>query len=64
MAKKEKEAFDGGLEGEKFQFRTIEGARHGFTVRGDLEDKAELRYGQIAEDQAVEWFGRWSFGER
>ena len=61
FAKKDEEA-DGGVQG-KYELRVVEHAKHGFAVRGDPEDKAELEYGQIAEDQAVEWFGRWLTGK-
>ncbi|KAL8825086.1 MAG: hypothetical protein Q9170_007931 [Blastenia crenularia] len=51
-----------GEEGDerKFELRVVEGARHGFAVRGDPNDEEELRQAQVAEDQAVEWFNRWS----
>ncbi|KAL6714303.1 hypothetical protein ACLMJK_007726 [Lecanora helva] len=63
FAKKEKEIAS-SMEGEKFEIKMIEGARHGFAVRGDPDDKAELGHGQIAEDQAVEWFQRWLLSKR
>ena len=50
-------------QGERFEIRTIEGAKHGFAVRGDPDDKAELEYAQIGEDQAVTWFQKWLLKE-
>ncbi|KAK2026646.1 hypothetical protein LX32DRAFT_641665 [Colletotrichum zoysiae] len=38
------------------------GARHGFAVRGDPNDRSQADYGRRAEDQAVGWFRRW-FGQ-
>ena len=57
---------DGGvqLQGEKFEIRMIEGAKHGFAVRGNPDDKAELEYAQIGEDQAVTWFQKWLLKEK
>ena len=37
----------------------IEGARHGFAVRGNLQNEEEAKQCQQAEDQAVEWFQNW-----
>lgn len=44
----------------KFELNVVEGARHGFAVRGDPDDEEELRQAQVAEDQAVAWFQRWT----
>ncbi|KAG8526857.1 uncharacterized protein KY384_008286 [Bacidia gigantensis] len=56
--KKKTEAREGS-EGQRYDIKVIEGAMHGFAVRGDPDDKAELEYAQIGEDQAVEWFKQW-----
>ncbi|KAL9603994.1 MAG: hypothetical protein Q9219_000756 [cf. Caloplaca sp. 3 TL-2023] len=57
----EKEAGDGDGDGEeKFEIRVVEGARHGFAVRGNPDDEEEMKQAQVAEDQAVDWFRRWS----
>lgn len=37
----------------------IEGARHGFAVRGNLQNEEEAKQCQQAEDQAVDWFEKW-----
>lgn len=55
----EKEVTDEGRQAGKFDVKIIEGARHGFAVRGDPKDEDELKYAQMAEDQAVAWFERW-----
>ncbi|KAL8916990.1 MAG: hypothetical protein Q9208_008245 [Pyrenodesmia sp. 3 TL-2023] len=46
-------------EEKKFVIRTVEGAKHGFAVRSDMENPEEAKQEQIAEDHAVEWFGTW-----
>ena len=43
----------------KFEMNVIEGARHGFAIRGNPGDEEEKKRGQLAEDQAVEFFKRW-----
>lgn len=43
----------------KFEMNVIEGARHGFAVRGNPGDEEEKKRGQLAEDQAVDFFKRW-----
>ena len=43
----------------KFEMNVIEGARHGFAVRGNPGDKEEKKRGQLAEDQAVNFIKRW-----
>jgi dienelactone hydrolase len=35
------------------------GAKHGFAVRGDPGSEREVEQEGQAQDQAVEWFGRW-----
>ena len=44
----------------RFEIQIVEGAKHGFAVRGNPEDEEEARQAQKAEDQAVAWFERWS----
>ena len=46
----------------KFEIEVVEGAKHGFAVRGHPEREEEMRQAQIAEDQAVNWFTRWLVG--
>ena len=43
----------------KFEMNVIEGAKHGFAVRGNPGDEEEKKRGQLAEDQAVDFFKRW-----
>ena len=43
----------------KFVVSVVEGAKHGFAVRGDLGIEEEVKQGMVAEDQAVEWFQKW-----
>lgn len=62
--RKKNSEVNGVTQGRKYEISIIDGARHGFAVRGDPDDKAELEYGQIAEDQAVEWFKRWLVEKR
>ena len=51
---------EGFMEG-KYEMNVIEGAKHGFAVRGNPGDEEEKRKGQLAEDQAVEFFQKWLF---
>lgn len=37
----------------------IPNAKHGFAVRGDPDDKAEMEMADRAEDQMVRWFARY-----
>ena len=57
----QKEKENGGEE--HYVVEVVEGAKHGFAARGDPNDEEELRQGQMAEDQAVDWFGRWLVGK-
>lgn len=43
----------------RFEMNVIEGARHGFAVRGNPGDEDEKKRGQLAEDQGVDFFKRW-----
>lgn len=43
----------------KFVITVVEGAKHGFAVRGDLGVEEEVRQGMVAEDDAVTWFQKW-----
>lgn len=51
---KEKEFGEG-----KFEMNVIEGAKHGFAVRGNPGDEKENARGVLAEDHAVEFFTKW-----
>ena len=59
FARKEGESNAGGKRGKMFDMIVVEGARHGFAIRGNPGDEDEKRRGQMAEDQAVDFFGRW-----
>jgi len=37
----------------------IPGAKHGFAVRGFLQDEVQFKHGLMAEDQALAWFEKW-----
>jgi dienelactone hydrolase len=37
----------------------LPGAKHGFAVRTEPEDKLQLEYADKAEQQAINWFSRW-----
>ena len=43
----------------KFVVTVVEGAKHGFAVRGNLGIEEEVRQGMVAEDEAVKWFQKW-----
>lgn len=51
-------AGDGTANG-RHEIRIVEGAKHGFAVRGNPDDELEMGQAQRAEDQAVAWFKRW-----
>ena len=54
FAQKEKEYGEG-----RFEMNAIEGARHGFAVRGDPGDEEENKRGMMAENDAVRFFSKW-----
>ena len=61
---KVKKEFEGkGGKGEGLEVRVIEGAKHGFAVRGDEEKEEEAKFCLEAEDMAVEWFERFLLGK-
>ena len=41
---------------QKHEFVILEGAKHGFAVRGNPHNKKELEQAKVAEYQAVNWF--------
>ena len=43
----------------KFVMTVVEGAKHGFAVRGNLGIEEEVQQGIVAEDEAVKWFQKW-----
>ncbi|KAI4099852.1 MAG: hypothetical protein LQ339_005767 [Xanthoria mediterranea] len=49
---------DGTAKG-RHEIQIVEGAKHGFAVRGNPENEVEMAQAQRAEDQAVAWFERW-----
>ena len=59
FARREAELNADGKRGKMFEMIVVEGARHGFAIRGNPGDEDEKRRGQMAEDQAVDFFGRW-----
>lgn len=50
---------NGEGEGLRYEIVVLEGARHGFAVRGNPKVKKEMEQGMVAEDQAVDWFRKW-----
>lgn len=48
----------GSAEG-KYELNVVEGAKHGFAISGNPGDEDEKRRGQLAEDQAVQFFNKW-----
>lgn len=42
----------------------LEGAKHGFAARADPREKRQVECQEIAERQALEFFGRWLGGGR
>ena len=59
FVRKEEELNADGNRGKMFEMIVVDGARHGFAIRGNPGDEDEKRRGQMAEDQAVDFFGRW-----
>ena len=43
----------------RYELALLEGARHGFAIRGNPENEEQMRLAQVAEDQAVAWFKKW-----
>ena len=58
----EKAFTEKGGEAKGFEIVVVEGAKHGFAVRGNPEKEEEARQCQEAEDQAVNWFSKWLVG--
>ena len=58
FARKEGELNGDTKRGKMFEMIVVEGAKHGFAIRGDPEDGDEKRRGRMAENQAVDFFGR------
>ena len=44
---------------EKFVVVMYQGAMHGFAVRGQIDDQKHVEHSERAEDQFVQWVGRW-----
>ncbi|CAD6574176.1 MAG: hypothetical protein ASARMPREDX12_009489 [Alectoria sarmentosa] len=59
FSRKEGELNAEGKRGAMFEMNVVDGAKHGFAIRGNPGDEDEKRRGQMAEDQAVDFFGRW-----
>ncbi|KAI4093867.1 MAG: hypothetical protein LQ344_002606 [Seirophora lacunosa] len=51
-----------GKERPRFEIKVVDGAKHGFAVRCDMDNGEEAAQEQIAETHAVEWFGKWFAG--
>ena len=47
------------MEGGRYEIVVLEGAKHGFAVRGNPNAKKKMEQGIVAEDQAVNWFRKW-----
>ncbi|KAK4698118.1 hypothetical protein P7C71_g49, partial [Lecanoromycetidae sp. Uapishka_2] len=47
------------IEKGRFVISVVEGAKHGFAVRGNLGIEEEVKQGMVAEDEAVKWFQKW-----
>lgn len=48
------------LEGKKVcECVVLKGAKHGFALRSCVVDELQRGYAEVAERQALEWFGRW-----
>lgn len=43
----------------RYVITVVEGAKHGFAVRGNLGIEEEVKHGMVAEDEAVKWFQKW-----
>ena len=44
---------------DRYVISVVDGAKHGFAIRGNLGIQEEVEHGMIAEDAAVQWFQRW-----
>ena len=49
---------------DKFVITVVEGALHGFAVRGNLGIEEEVQHGMVAEDEAVKWYQKWLGSDR
>lgn len=45
--------------GEDHEAVILDGGKHGFAVRMDPHDELQTKYAEVAEKQAIAWFGRW-----
>ncbi|KAL8847835.1 MAG: hypothetical protein Q9221_007137 [Calogaya cf. arnoldii] len=59
LEKKNKASGGDGTSKGRHEIQVLEGAKHGFAVRGNPRDEVEMEQAQRAEDQAVAWFERW-----
>ncbi|KAL9014057.1 MAG: hypothetical protein Q9173_001265 [Seirophora scorigena] len=48
-----------GKERPRFEIMVVDGAKHGFAVRCDMDNSEEAAQEQIAETHAVDWFAKW-----
>lgn len=48
-----------GRQGGKEEITVVEGARHGFAIRGNQASEEEAKQESQAQDQAMAWFGKW-----
>jgi len=44
---------------EEHEVVIMPGAKHGFAVRTNPEDKLQMEYAEKAEEQAISWFSKW-----
>lgn len=45
--------------GEDHEVVILEGGKHGLAVRVDPHDELQTKYAEVAEKQAIAWFGKW-----
>lgn len=53
-----KNTADGKGEG-RYEMIILEGAKHGFAIRTHPHDETEMAMAMQAEEQALNWFGKW-----
>jgi dienelactone hydrolase len=47
------------VDGVEHEVVVLPGAKHGFAIRMDPKETKQMEFAEIAERQAVGWFGRW-----
>lgn len=56
---KKNEELEERKETPNFEIKVVDGAKHGFAVRCDMDNEEEAAQEQIAENHAVDWLGQW-----